>query len=79
MKRKLLLLMALLVSSTMAWAEEEWESDHCTVTLDHYGTLTVSGEGAMADYDDEENPAPWYENFHSDIYTVVIESGVTSI
>lgn len=45
-------------------------------TLDEEGTLTISGTGAMADYDCEENLAPWADY---KIITVVIESGVTTI
>ena len=48
-----------------------------TWTLDDEGTLTISGTGAMTDYDDEEH-APWY-NIKESIYNVVIEDGVTSI
>ena len=42
------------------------------------GTLTISGNGAMPDYDAGGNKAPWYQ-YHENIYTVVIETGVTSI
>ena len=48
-------------------------------TLDSEGTLTISGEGTMHNYDHwGSNYAPWYSNRES-IKTVVIESGVTSI
>ena len=40
------------------------------------GTLTISGTGAMEDY--EEGGAPWYAQ-RDQIQTVVIEAGVTSI
>ena len=40
------------------------------------GTLTISGTGAMEDY--EEGSAPWYAQ-RDQIQTVVIEAGVTSI
>ncbi len=46
-----------------------------TVTDD--GKLTVSGEGAMPDFD-EANPAPWYE-YRRHFDTVVISDGVTAI
>ena len=39
------------------------------------GVLTISGTGAMDDFD-EENPAPWEAN---EVTSLVIESGVTSI
>ncbi|MDR2970645.1 MAG: leucine-rich repeat protein [Bacteroidales bacterium] len=43
-------------------------------------TLTISGEGAMPDYWSEPNydDPPWHEHSES-IYTIVIETGVTSI
>ena len=53
----------------------------CTWTLDDNGTLTISGNGAMGDYyynysdDTFITTAPWGTN----IKTVVIEDGVTSI
>ena len=47
-----------------------------TWVLDSDGTLTISGEGAMGNYDYDS--APWYSH-RSDIKSVVIESGVTSI
>ena len=46
-------------------------------------TITISGTGAMADYDDYYNMAPWLDNnIHSyadEITSIVIESGVTTI
>ena len=50
--------------------------DNVTWTLEN-GTLTISGTGAMADYDNG-NDAPW-NNDSADITSVVIENGVTSI
>lgn len=41
------------------------------------GTLTISGEGEMYDYD-YYNPAPWAD-FSESIIAVVVEEGVTSI
>lgn len=49
-----------------------------TWTLDENGTLTISGNGAMMDYNVAPWGAPWY-NSRSFIQTVIIESGVTSI
>ena len=49
-----------------------WEYDRNTKTL------TISGEGAMADYNNAEQTAPWYA-FYKDITSVEIQSGVTSI
>ena len=48
----------------------KWELDLVT------GVLTISGTGAMADY--EEQTAPWYA-FNKDITSAEIKSGVTSI
>ena len=39
------------------------------------GTLTISGEGEMPDYNGDQ---PWYD-YKDDIHTLVIESGVSSI
>lgn len=51
-------------------------SDNITWTLSDGGVLTIGGTGAMSDY--AGKGAPWYIN-HSDIKSVVVESGVTSI
>ena len=51
--------------------------DNLTWTLDDEGTLTISGTGEMASYSYNSN-APWYSN-KANIYSVVIEDGVTSI
>ncbi len=53
--------------------------DNLTWTLDDNGTLTISGEGEMADYsiDDPREFAPWGRN--EAIKTVNILDGVTSI
>ena len=59
-----------------AWAQTQWTSGDCTVTLSN-GTLTVSGKGAMADYT-QSDKRPWHNN-RSDITSVVVESGVTSV
>ena len=90
----LALLVAALVAVGLTAAAEDTpaivDSGICgtnlTWTLDSEGTLTVSGEGAMADYMSSEiqipftpakDPAPW-ESYDS-IKTVVIEEGVTTI
>ena len=54
-----------------------WIEDNLTWTLTADGTLTISGEGAMKDYNSDDNPSPVYNN--SDVKKVVIEDGVTSI
>ena len=50
--------------------------DNVTWRLSDDGTLTISGKGAMQNY--ESYGAPWY-GFCSQVKTVVIENGVTSI
>ena len=50
--------------------------DNLTWTLDSDGLLTISGTGAMADYDGTF--APWYA-YVSDIKALAIENGVTTI
>jgi hypothetical protein len=55
-----------------------WISGSTTVELTADGILTVSGEGAMADYGDACNDVPWYD-YRDAIETVVINEGVTSI
>ena len=59
-----------------AWAQTQWTSGDCTVTLNN-GTLTVSGKGAMADYT-QSDKRPWDGNRNA-ITSVVVESGVTSV
>ena len=76
-KNKLLLLLALLMTAaTGAWAQGPWTSGDCTATLSG-GTLTISGNGAMADYTKIGN-RPWNSNINS-ITSVVVEPGVTHI
>lgn len=67
--------MALIVSSTMAWADGQWTSGNCTVTLSGT-TLTVSGNGATADYTGSN--APWHSVL-PDGTSVIVEDGVTRI
>ena len=54
-----------------------WNEDNLTWTLTADGTLTISGTGAMKDYDYDNNRSPVYGN--SSVKKVVIEDGVTSI
>lgn len=51
--------------------------DNLTWTLDSNGTLTISGQGDMKDYESGKNP--YYLTFKSEITNIVIEEGVTSI
>ena len=60
------------------------QGDNLTWTLDSDGTLTVSGTGAMEDFRQVKIDGEWVLNIpwlshRSDITTVVIGSGVTSI
>jgi len=73
-KKLMITLVALLAVTTGAWAQGPWTSGDCTVTFSD-GVMTVSGTGAMADYE-EYNYTPWSSY---DVKTIVIESGVTSI
>ena len=50
--------------------------DNLTWNLDDQGILTISGTGAMWNWDVWENNSPWYNNT---IKKVVIEDGVTTI
>ena len=54
-----------------------WNEGNLTWKLDADGTLTISGTGAMKDYDIENNKSPVFKN--SNVKKVVIEDGVTSI
>ena len=51
--------------------------ENVTWVLDDAGTLTISGTGAMVDYD-STNAVSW-RNLRSSITAVVVEDGVTSI
>ncbi len=59
--------------------------NNLTWTLDDAGTLTISGTGAMADWEQPDltaNPAPWGNNDITEtkkIENVIIEDGVTTI
>ena len=72
------LLVALLCLTATVSAAEITHSGTCgknlTWTLDDEGTLTISGEGKMSNY--ENKTPPWRE---LDVRKVVVESGVTSI
>ena len=54
-----------------------WNEGNLTWKLDADGTLTISGTGAMKDYDYHDNRSPVCKN--SNVKKVVIEDGVTSI
>ncbi len=85
MRRRLLLLFALIVSSMMAWADSNGNcgdpsvNGGANVTWSLTGAqLTISGTGAMADYDGSENLAPWKAG-NPAITAVIINYGVTTI
>ncbi len=74
---------AVKITDTCIKTIPQWQSGDCTVTLDtDDGTLTVSGTGAMDDYDYNEYgevvPSPWY-NYSDKITSVEIQNGITSI
>lgn len=56
------------------------EGENLTWTLTDDGTLTISGQGAMADFTfpSRYSGAPWY-SYRSQIQRVRVESGVTTI
>ncbi len=51
--------------------------ENLTWTLDDGGTLTISGTGAMTDYDTSDS-MPWYSS-RTTIQSIIIEDGVTTI
>gem|GEM_PF-1609712 len=58
------------------------DGDNLTWTLDRAtGVLTISGEGAMADYTSSTyyGYAPWRKDYKEEITAIVIEQGVTTI
>ena len=62
-------------SSGQCGARAKW-------TLDASGTLTISGTGAMYNYDyiGERNPAPWCaDGLSSRVRTVVVKKGITEL
>ena len=88
-KRLLSILLAAVMVLTMlplglvetAWAASSGTcGDKLTWSLSDDGTLTISGTGKMKDYGDNYgmSVAPWYVG-SSQVKTVIIEDGVTSI
>ena len=81
MKVKLLCIFALLLTAvTGVWAADDSGSCGTDVSYSYVEsthTLTISGAGAMADYDDLFE-RPW-NSYAEDIVTIIIENGVTSI
>ncbi|MBE6900073.1 MAG: hypothetical protein E7479_05340 [Ruminococcaceae bacterium] len=56
----------------------EGDGKNLTWSLTEYGILTISGNGAMADYSDYGNTAPWI-SYSSSLRTLVLENGITEI
>ena len=75
-KRIILLLAAWLLLSVANTLAQSGTTGPLTWDLEN-NTLTISGEGEMPDYDYSDN-IPWFE-YRASIYTVVIETGVTTI
>ena len=67
-----------LAADTVASGTCGAEGSNLTWTLDSEGVLTISGTGAMKNYNNYDNRAAWYANRDS-IKTVSIGSGVTSV
>lgn len=72
-------IVAFLLTSTVqqALAQNGKAGKDVTWTLEG-GRLTISGTGAMDDYDNSTNAPDWYQ-YHDRISTVVIGDGITSI
>ena len=90
MKRYLLLVMAMMAMVVCAQAQTQTNGtcgDKVTWSYDESsGTLTLSGSGAMYDYEnfnissnDFSKAAPWMENYWGYIHSVVVDEGVTTI
>jgi hypothetical protein len=77
MKKLLFSLFCLLVAAGSFAQDTSGTTGDCTWSFDSAsGQLTISGNGAMEDYNN--GGAPWY-SFRTAIQTVVINPGVTSI
>ena len=75
MKQRLLFTAALVLAGMQAWGQSGTCGDNLTWTLDPAnGTLTISGTGEM----DYNGGPPWFD-YNSNIRTVIVEDGVTSI
>ena len=75
MRKIFTLILALVVGAGTMFADSGKCGDHLTWTLND-NVLTISGTGAMWDYDSEE---PTWTPYIASIKSVVIENGVTSI
>ena len=71
----MIMLISLLPISAMAAAEGKW-GENLVWKLDAEGTLTISGEGTMAEVVDT---ADAWQKYSSDIKIIIIEEGVVNI
>jgi len=81
MKTSLITQFMILASMTVGVCGQTWKSGATTVTLSD-GTFTVSGKGAMGNYEAiEDGPSPpwWDDSTSNSAISVIIEDGVTSI
>ena len=81
MKKHLLLLISAVLFSTATAFAQDCDYSGTTGALEWClkdGTLTISGNGSMPNFDFYDNRAPWYFDEEL-IFTVVIEDGVLSI
>ena len=78
--KKLFTLIVAICATTLAWADKSGScGENVTYSfVSSTGTLTISGTGAMKDYNDYISQVPWYA-YRSSIKKVVINNGVTSI
>ena len=76
MKQKILLLVAVILLSITGVFAQSGTTGPLTWSL-NTGTLTISGEGAMPNYEGW-GEAPWFDH-RNYIYTLIIEPGVTRI
>ncbi|MBQ6066779.1 MAG: leucine-rich repeat protein [Clostridia bacterium] len=66
------------VSAATQIAEKGVFAGNLTYTINDYGTLTISGSGAIPDYDPDAEPFPWRTTTKS-ITKIRIENGITEI
>ena len=78
-RRAAVLLLVMMLTTATAWALTTNGQCGEGLTWEFVGnTLTISGSGAMYDYDRNMNPAPW-SSYAEQIREVVIEDDVTNI
>jgi len=68
------------ISKAQSWDISDHSTSGNSVTAVLNGnTLSISGNGNMADFDVSAGDVPWYPSYRSSIKTVIIESGVKNI